>query len=92
MSRCENGTYTERDRDRSFFKLGPTCPPPPPSTGVRPFSPQGSRVHQLRNSCKTCSGLGEGQKTPPRGPALSARREGSHGPPKFSAKTGMGLR
>lgn len=41
MSRCEKCTYTERDRDRSFFKLGPTCPPPTPQHWCQAFLPAG---------------------------------------------------
>lgn len=48
------------------------------------FLSPGLRVPQLCNSWETCPGQG-GQKTPPRRPALSARR-GYHGLPNLVAR------
>lgn len=98
VCRCKQGTYTgakKKDRKKtgagSFASWAQPAPAPAfPSTAVRPFSPRGSGVPQLRNSWETCPGLQGGQKTPPRGPALSARREGSmvshHSVPRRGAR------
>lgn len=57
----------------------------PNNIAVRPFPPQDLGVPQLLNSW-------EGQKTPPRGPAFSARREGSCGLPQLGSKAGTRVR